>query len=290
MLNEGFLLPFFSPIFALALTKNIKNEVQQATTAISFSSLVAHTHCPCWDAALLLQQHQNTVSEAPACFKSPCTSTIPKFRTAGIFSWHCTLRHTASKWTVILREEENKIPVPKQGSTVILLLHPNQDVTYQVLKAPCLCTGRGVFISDTSWGAALCWAGFGSFHQHVPNQFDFPTVSGLVSSYKYSVWQLLPETFGLLNAFLWGWGKDLEEAGGASLASILWAASFPPCSPVRGDPWVRREEKSLSASETGKEQGLRSHRPSTCVCVKVSEVRELFKTQLLSEGEHHVWI
>lgn len=174
MLNEGFLLPFFSPIFALALTKNIKNEVQQATTAISFSSLVAHTHCPCWDAALLLQQHQNTVSEAPACFKSPCTSTILKFRTAGIFSWHCTLRHTASKWTVILREEENKIPVPKQGSTVILLLHPNQDVTYQVLKAPCLCTGRGSLSQTPAGGQLSAELVLGAFTNMFQTSSTFP--------------------------------------------------------------------------------------------------------------------
>lgn len=40
------------------------------------------------------------------------------------------------------------IPVPKQGSTVILPIYPKQDLTFQVLKAPCLCTVRGVLISS----------------------------------------------------------------------------------------------------------------------------------------------
>lgn len=43
---------------------------------------------------------------------------------------------------------EKTIPVPKQGSTVILLIYPKQDLTYQVLKAPRLCIVREVLISS----------------------------------------------------------------------------------------------------------------------------------------------
>lgn len=116
-------------------------------TAISFSSLVTHTHCPCWDAALLLQHYQNTISEAAACFKSPCTSTILKCMIADIFPDITPL--------LILHKKDchpsgggKTIPVPKQGSTVILLIYPKQDLTYQVLKAPRLCIVREVLISS----------------------------------------------------------------------------------------------------------------------------------------------
>lgn len=152
---------------------------------------------------------------------------------------------------VICQEEGKKKPIPKQGSTVILLIYPKQDLTHQVLKAPCLCIERGGFLSplclwNTSWGAALCWAALGglspTFSKPVQLSHSFRTGPQIeVFSVAAASWDIWPPEcipLGMGKGFGGSWRSCAFQHFVASLLSSPAALAV--------DPRIRRKEKSLS--------------------------------------------